>query len=93
MDQDDVDKRINNALAGRDLITNRCNCGCCHVHDNGACPKFEAGANGRCVYCDHGEACHERDKGNQYFNTPLGYGERLSDGKTKSHMPKIIRAK
>lgn len=38
----------------------RCDCGCCHDIDYGACPKstYEKGMNGRCVYCDHGEECH-----------------------------------
>lgn len=41
----------------------KCKCGCCHVPDNGACPKstYEKGMNGRCVYCDHGEECHEEE--------------------------------
>lgn len=33
-------------------------CECCHVPDHGACRTFEAGFNGRCVYCDHAEECH-----------------------------------
>lgn len=46
-----------------------CDCGCCHYPDLGACPTFEQGMNGRCVYCDHGEECHP-GKGNN-FNRPL----------------------
>lgn len=49
----------------------KCPCGCCHAVDLGACPKFEKGANGRCVYCDHGKECHTR-KNPKTFNTPLG---------------------
>lgn len=48
-----------------------CNkCSCCHDPDLGACPTFESGSNGRCVFCDHDEGCHPgvRDR----FNTPLG---------------------
>jgi hypothetical protein len=33
-------------------------CECAHLPDYGACSEFEAGMNGRCVYCDHAEACH-----------------------------------
>lgn len=39
-----------------------CSCGCSHVigiNDGGACDDYLEGANGRCVYCDHGKACHE----------------------------------
>jgi len=36
----------------------RCQCGCCHIPDHGACQTFERGSNMRCVYCDHGEDCH-----------------------------------
>jgi hypothetical protein len=32
----------------------------------------------RCVYCDHQEACHERDKHKPVYNTPLGIGFRES---------------
>lgn len=38
-----------------------CPCGCSHIigwNDRGACYKFDAGANGRCVYCDHAKDCH-----------------------------------
>lgn len=35
-------------------------CTCCHTVDHGACPTFEEGANGMCVYCDHSKECHER---------------------------------
>ena len=46
-------------------------CKCAHSHDHGACPTFEAGMNGRCVYCDHAKECHSlRVPGP--FNTPLG---------------------
>ena len=55
----------------------RCVCGCCHIPDNGACPTFEAQQGGdRCVYCDHAEPCHERDRERQTFNTPTGVGYR-----------------
>lgn len=50
----------------------RCECGCCHVPDHGACQSFEKGANGRCVYCDHGKDCHPGNP--KRFNTPLGIG-------------------
>lgn len=46
----------------------KCSCGCCHSPDHGACQTFEKGANGRCVYCDHGEDCHPGDP--DRFNTP-----------------------
>lgn len=52
----------------------RCQCGCCHAPDHGACDDFEEGANGRCVYCDHGERCHP-GKG-EHFNLPLSVGTR-----------------
>lgn len=58
--------------------TEKCECGCCHAEDFGACPGFETGANGRCVYCDHGMSCHERDKENRYFNGPLRIGDRTT---------------
>ena len=51
-------------------MTKRCKCGCCHVPDHGACQTFEAGMNGRCVYCDHGIKCHPGKK--KEHNTPLG---------------------
>lgn len=55
----------------------KCPCGCCHVPDYGACPTFEESASpSMCVYCDHGKLCHERDKHNRYFNTPLHTGDR-----------------
>lgn len=44
-------------------------CGCCHVPDYGACDTYEAGLNGRCVYCDHSLACHP-GKG-EFHNGPL----------------------
>ena len=52
----------------------KCPCGCCHAVDHGACDAFEVGANGRCVYCDHGKECHP-GKG-KYFNGPLEPGVR-----------------
>lgn len=46
-----------------------CNlCECCHVPDNGACPDYLEGMNGRCVYCDHFESCHP---GGMSGNRPL----------------------
>lgn len=59
---------------------NKCECGCCHVPDHGPCPTYEIGANGRCVYCDHGKACHA-DQSRPYFNTPLGVGRRMTDSR------------
>jgi hypothetical protein len=53
-----------------------CECGCCHAIDYGACPTFEAGSNGRCVYCDHAEPCHERDKDRPFYNGPIRVGVR-----------------
>lgn len=52
-------------------LQEKCECGCCHLPDYGACDTFEAGVNGRCVYCDHAETCHERDKVRPMFNGPL----------------------
>jgi hypothetical protein len=54
----------------------KCPCGCCHATDYGACPEFEEGGNGRCVYCDHAEPCHERDKNRRFYNGPIYAGER-----------------
>ena len=54
-------------------------CECSHEPDNGACLDFEAGMNGRCVYCDHAEACHPGT--GEYFNLPLGIG-RVETGIT-----------
>lgn len=35
-------------------------CDCPTYPDNGgSCGACEVGSNGRCVYCDHAEACHE----------------------------------
>lgn len=48
----------------------KCECGCSHAYDDGACDDFEAGMNGRCVYCDHGEECHPGD--GPFANGPLG---------------------
>lgn len=65
------------------MSDSRCECGCCHVPDHGACPKPEIQEGGdRCVYCDHGLPCHKRDKNKPTFNTPLGVGfrdKRLQD--------------
>jgi hypothetical protein len=44
-------------------------CTCCHAKDFGACPTYERGANGMCVYCDHHEKCHTLADGKS-FNTP-----------------------
>ena len=57
-------------------LDSKCECGCCHFPDYGACDGFEEGANGLCVYCDHSEKCHERDKNRPYYNTPLGIRAR-----------------
>ncbi len=35
-----------------------CVCDCYHAVDYSACPEFEKGANGRCVYCDHAKESH-----------------------------------
>jgi hypothetical protein len=48
----------------------KCGCGCAHAKDYGACDLFQAGMNGRCVYCDHGEECHPGSA--PYHNGPLG---------------------
>ncbi len=50
------------------------NCECCHVPDHGACDTFVQGRNGRCVYCDHGKACHPGT--GAAFNLPLSTGVR-----------------
>lgn len=55
-----------------------CECGCCHVPDYGACDEFERGANGRCVYCDHGESCHPGQ--GAFHNGPLWPVRRVSFG-------------
>jgi hypothetical protein len=35
------------------------NCRCLTYEGNlGPCKTFEAGANDRCVYCDHDKGCH-----------------------------------
>lgn len=33
---------------------------CCPTYEGnlGPCQGYDLGANGRCVYCDHSEACH-----------------------------------
>ena len=60
----------------------KCECGCIHYPDYGACDLFEPGENGNCVYCDHGEDCHPGT--GKYFNLPLGRGKRDKDEKEKS---------
>jgi hypothetical protein len=57
-------------------LQEKCECGCCHAEDYGACDTYEQGMNGRCVYCDHSEACHGRDKERPMFNGPLEPGIR-----------------
>jgi hypothetical protein len=55
------------------VVDGVCACGCCHVPDNGACPKYIAGLNDRCVVCDHSVVCHRR-KGEappHNWNTPV----------------------
>lgn len=53
-----------------DIVSGKlCGCGCCHKPDYGACQSFEKGANGRCVYCDHGKVCHPGDP--KSYNTPI----------------------
>jgi hypothetical protein len=61
-------------------LPQKCSCGCCHAVDYGACDAFEEGGNGRCVYCDHSEPCHERDKNRPMFNGPLEPGFRTESG-------------
>ena len=40
-------------------INSRLESGCDTYPDNlGPCETFEAGKNGRCVYCDHSILCH-----------------------------------
>lgn len=47
-----------------------CNqCPCAHQPDHGACDHFEAGSNGRCVYCDHAAGCHPGT--GEWHNGPL----------------------
>lgn len=59
------------------MSSTKCECGCCHVPDHGACDTFEPSADPKqCVYCDHSQPCHERDKDKPYFNMPLGVGQR-----------------
>lgn len=60
------------------MICLRCSCGCCHVPDHGACDEFVQGFNGRCVYCDHGDACHPGQ--GEFHNGPLWAVERASFG-------------
>lgn len=55
----------------------RCACGCCHAVDYGPCTKYEGGGNTRCVYCDHGEACHA-DQSRPFYNGPLHAYRRYS---------------
>ena len=45
-------------------------CECGHAVELGACKTFEAGMNGRCVYCDHAAACHPG--AGPWANGPLG---------------------
>lgn len=59
-----------------DLLGFKCPCGCCHLNDYGACPTYEIGGNGRCVYCDHGLSCHSRDSGRRFYNGPVYLGVR-----------------
>lgn len=33
-------------------------CESSHYPPDRACPTFEKGMNGRCVYCDHEKRCH-----------------------------------
>lgn len=47
--------------------------------DHGACPNYENADwpdGSLCIYCNHGKACHERDKTRPTFNTPTGVGFR-----------------
>jgi len=39
-------------------VVNDACCESSHVPTDLACPTYETGANGRCVYCDHDSACH-----------------------------------
>lgn len=50
-------------------------CACCHAVDYGARDTFEAGMNGRCVYCDHAESCHPGT--GMFHNGPLEPVSRL----------------
>jgi len=63
-----------------------CGCGCCHDPDYGACDGFEAGFNGRCVYCDHGEDCHPGT--GLYHNGPLRAVRR---GEQQEDHPQVLR--
>jgi hypothetical protein len=73
-----------------DFLTFRCGCGCCHSGDLGACDKFELGASGHCVYCDHGQPCHERDRNRKFYNGPIAYGIRPG-GKTTTDGTEYVR--
>jgi len=65
----------------------KCECECCHVPDYGACSTFERGMNGRCVYCDHAEACHPGN--GPYHNGPLGPVPRPGH---KTHFDNVMEA-
>jgi hypothetical protein len=51
----------------------------CPTYQNnlGPCAKFEAGMNGRCVYCDHEEGCHP-DPTSLKDNSGTGAGKEPS---------------
>ena len=50
--------------------TEKCACGCAHLHDFGACEEFVPGMQAEhCVYCDHGAQCHPGT--NWHCNGPL----------------------
>lgn len=64
-------------------MSNSCDCGCSHHPDLGACTTFEAGMDGRCVYCDHADYCHPGI--GPWANGPLaahyiGFDKASSDG-------------
>jgi len=44
----------------------------------GPCDKFEAGGNGRCVYCDHEEGCHPKAMKTYEFLSPA-FLEAMND--------------
>ncbi len=65
-----------------------CASNCCHAVDNGACPEFEKGANGRCVYCEHAEECHV----NKIQRNLIGlYEKSYSQQRTKRLNAQIAR--
>lgn len=72
----------------RVMRAGECGCGCVHDPDYGACDGFEAGFNGRCVYCDHGEGCHPGT--GMYHNGPLGAVRR---GTQDENHPQLMRRK